>query len=155
MYWYGKKIENIKSGTILEDFILKENIENILGGNGIGNPSWDFDVKILLGSSLCEYFLEFIGEIFILSLKAIDNSILVLYVPLIFSDLMLEAVDLVVLDILQFIQLPLSCLLAVIGLVLYESVIFILLGLPSRQIFLCLSSEISFSFLKVSNFIVA
>lgn len=78
-----------------------------------------------------EYFLELIDEIFVLSLEAVDDSVFVINVPLVLFNLMLEAVDLVVLDVVKFSDFSLSGPLHVFCLALDESIVLVFLSLPS------------------------
>lgn len=96
-----------------------------------------------------EHFLELIDEIFVLSLEAVDHSVFVVDVSLVLFDLVLEAVDLVVLDVVEFADLSLSGTLHVFGLALDESIVLIFLSLPSGQVFLGFSSQVLFGSFKV------
>lgn len=96
-----------------------------------------------------EHFFELIDEIFVLGLEAVDDSVLVVDVSFVLFDLMLEAVDLVVLDVVEFADFSLSGMLHVFGLTLDESVVLIFLSLPSGQVFLGFSPQVLFGSFKV------
>lgn len=108
-----------------------------------------------MGSPLRENFLELVRQIFILRFKVIDDPVLVFNVPLQLLDLMLETTDLILMDIFEFLNLSLSSSFHAFSLRLDQGVILDLLGLPSGQTFLGLSSQISLSLFKMSNLIVA
>lgn len=78
-----------------------------------------------------EHFFELIDEIFILSLEAINDSVLIFDVSLVLLDLMLETVDFVVLNVVEFADLSFSGSLHVFSLTLDESIVLIFLSLPS------------------------
>lgn len=63
-----------------------------------------------------EDFLEFVDQVLVLPFEAIDSTVFLLDVSLVFFDLVLEAVELVLLDVLELLQLSLSGALAALGL---------------------------------------
>ena len=143
------------SRAILKDSVLEENIEQVFSCYNIGSPAWHLYVKVLLSCSLTEDLLEFIYKCFVLNLKVIDDFVLVFNVSLKFSDLMLVAVNLVVLDALELLDLSLTSTLLTISLALHKSNILVFFSLPSCKIFLCFSSEIFLCVLKIGNLLVA
>jgi hypothetical protein len=90
-----------------------------------------------------------------LNLKVIDDFVLVFNVPLKLSDLMLVAVNFVVLDAFELFNFSLASTLLAISLTLYKSNILIFFSLPSCEILLGFSSEIVLCVFKISNLFIA
>lgn len=143
-----------ESRAILKNFIFQKDIEDVFSCNGVRNPARNLDIKILLGCSLRKDFFESIYQIFILSFEAVNNFIFFLNMSLQLLDLMFITIDFIVMNVLEFFDFSLSCFLHIVCLALNKRIIFALLCLPSSEALLCFSSQISFSFLKMGNFLI-
>ena len=106
--WNIKDEKIYLSWAIFQNFIFEENVKEILSRNRIWNPSWNLNVKVLLGSSLWENLFELVGEVLILGFEIVNYSVFILDVTLEFFDLMLETADLVIMDTFQFLDFSLS-----------------------------------------------
>ena len=83
---------------------------------------------------------ELIDQVLVLIFEVVNGGIFILNVPFQLSYLMFVAIDFVIMNIFQLLDLPLSRFLLVFSLAFDKSVVFSLFGLPSAKAFFAFPS---------------
>lgn len=146
---------NLRSWAVLKNLVLKEDVEQVLCSQGLGQPAGHLNVEILLRCSLAKDFLELIDKHLVLLLEFVELSGLVFNLSVLFSQLMSHWVGLVVVNAVELADLFLSVSFHVVDLVLDQRVKLLFFSIPSDGVLAEFSSEFFFVVLEELNFQVA
>lgn len=135
----------ISSWTVLKHFVFKENIKCVLSSYGFRQPTWNFDIEILLSCSLSKDFFELIDKQLVFLFKIIKISIFILDFSLLFFKLMFHGVGFILMNTIKLINLFFSISFHIINLIFNQRVKLLLFSIPSNTILSKLSSKLFFT----------